>query len=104
MTTSSTVAKAHEARTHPTMTAWRVHEFGPPEVMNFEQVPRPEPGPGEVLVKVAAAGGGPWDDWIRAGKSALPQPLRCFRAIVMATRSAPQLVKKYRKHNKSRLV
>ncbi|WP_316397083.1 NADP-dependent oxidoreductase [Bradyrhizobium sp. 33ap4] len=57
------------------MMAWRVHEFGSPEIMKFERVPRPEPGPGEVLVKVAAAGVGPWDGWIRAGKSALPQPL-----------------------------
>lgn len=57
------------------MMAWRVHEFGSPEVMKFERVPRPEPGPGEVLVKVAAAGVGPWDGWIRSGKSALPQPL-----------------------------
>ena len=57
------------------MRAWRVHEFGPPDVMRFEEVPRPAPGSGEVLVKVAAAGVGPWDAWIRAGKSALPQPL-----------------------------
>src|SRR5690242_11171579 len=57
------------------MMAWRVHEFGPPEVMKLERVPRPAPGAGEVLVKVAAAGVGPWDGWIRAGKSALPQPL-----------------------------
>jgi NADPH:quinone reductase-like Zn-dependent oxidoreductase len=57
------------------MMAWRVHEFGPPEVMKFERVPRLEPGPNEVLVKVEAAGVGPWDGWIRAGKSALPQPL-----------------------------
>jgi NADPH:quinone reductase-like Zn-dependent oxidoreductase len=57
------------------MKAWRVHAFGPAEAMNFEAVSRPEPGPGEVLVKVHAAGVGPWDAWIRAGKSALPQPL-----------------------------
>ena len=38
-------------------------------------VPRPAPGPGEVLVKVRAAGVGPWDGWIRAGRNALPQPL-----------------------------
>ena len=57
------------------MMAWRVHEFGPPEVMRFECVPQPVPGPGEVLVKVDAAGVGPWDGWIRAGRSALPQPL-----------------------------
>jgi NADPH:quinone reductase-like Zn-dependent oxidoreductase len=57
------------------MMAWRVHEFGPPEVMRFERVPRPHPGPGEVLVEVKAAGVGPWDGWIRAGRSVLPQPL-----------------------------
>ncbi len=55
--------------------AWRVHEFGPPEAMILERIPRPDPGPGEVLVDVHAAGVGPWDGWIRAGKSALPQPL-----------------------------
>jgi NADPH:quinone reductase-like Zn-dependent oxidoreductase len=43
--------------------------------MRFERMHRPVPGPGEVLVKVHAAGVGPWDGWIRAGRSALPQPL-----------------------------
>jgi NADPH:quinone reductase-like Zn-dependent oxidoreductase len=57
------------------MMAWRVHEYGPPDVMRFERIPRPDPGRDEVLVKVKAAGVGPWDGWIRAGKSALPQPL-----------------------------
>jgi NADPH:quinone reductase-like Zn-dependent oxidoreductase len=57
------------------MMAWRVHEFGPPNVMRFERVLLPNPGLSEVLVKVEAAGVGPWDGWIRAGKSALPQPL-----------------------------
>ena len=57
------------------MMAWRVHEFGPPETMRFERVPVPTPGAGEVLVKVHAAGVGPWDGWIRGGRSALPQPL-----------------------------
>ena len=75
MTPSSIVPQADEEQTHSTMMAWRVHEFGPPKVMRFERVPRPNPGPGEVLVKVEAAGVGPWDGWIRAGKSALPQPL-----------------------------
>jgi NADPH:quinone reductase-like Zn-dependent oxidoreductase len=75
MTASSIVSQVDEDLTHLTMMAWRVHEFGPPETMRFERVPRPEPGPGEVLVKVEAAGVGPWDGWIRAGKSALPQPL-----------------------------
>ena len=75
MTPSSIVPQVGEERTHSTMMAWRVHEFGSPETMKFERVPGPEPGPGEVLVKVAAAGVGPWDGWIRSGKSALPQPL-----------------------------
>ena len=57
------------------MKAWRVHKFGAPEAMVFETVPRPDPGPGEVLVKIHAAGVGPWDGWIRAGQSVLPQPL-----------------------------
>jgi len=57
------------------MRACRVHSFGGPEAIVVEDVPVPEPGPGEVLVDVIAAGIGPWDAWIRAGKSVLPQPL-----------------------------
>src|SRR3954467_9487236 len=73
--TASGIAQGGQARTQSTMMCWRIYEFGPPEIMKFEPVSRPEPGPGEVLVKVEAAGVGPWDGWIRAGKSALPQPL-----------------------------
>lgn len=58
-----------------TMKANRIHVFGGPEVILFEDVPRPTPGPGEVLVRVHAAGVGPWDALVRAGRSALPQPL-----------------------------
>ena len=38
------------------MKAIVVREFGPPNVMKLEEVPTPEPGPGEVLIKVSAAG------------------------------------------------
>ncbi|MFC4050033.1 NADP-dependent oxidoreductase [Actinomadura syzygii] len=48
------------------MTA-RVHAFGGPDVIRYEQVPRPAPGPGEVLVRVAAAGFNPSDVGFRAG-------------------------------------
>jgi NADPH:quinone reductase-like Zn-dependent oxidoreductase len=58
-----------------TMKANRIHVFGSPEVILFEDVPRPTPGTGEVLVRVHAAGVGPWDASVRAGRSALPQPL-----------------------------
>jgi NADPH:quinone reductase-like Zn-dependent oxidoreductase len=57
------------------MKAVRVHRFGPPEVITLEDVPKPEPSNGEVVVEVKAAGIGPWDALIRSGKSALPQPL-----------------------------
>jgi NADPH:quinone reductase-like Zn-dependent oxidoreductase len=33
------------------------------------------PEKGQVLIRVKAAGVGPWDAWVRAGKIALPQPL-----------------------------
>ena len=55
--------------------ACRVHRFGPPDVITLEDFPPPAPGAGQALVRVKAAGVGPWDAWIRAGKSALPQPL-----------------------------
>ena len=75
MTTNSISHEEARDQVDASMMAWRVHEFGPPEAMKFERVPRPVPGPGEVLVKVHAAGVGPWDGWIRAGRSVLPQPL-----------------------------
>jgi NADPH:quinone reductase-like Zn-dependent oxidoreductase len=51
------------------MKAARIHRFGPPEVIVVEDIPRPDPGPGELLVRVVAAGVGPWDALIRDGKS-----------------------------------
>ncbi len=57
------------------MKAVRIHRFGSPEVLSFEDVPKPEPNTGEIVVQVKAAGVAPWDRLIRTGKSALPQPL-----------------------------
>jgi NADPH:quinone reductase-like Zn-dependent oxidoreductase len=57
------------------MKANRIHQFGPPDIITFDDVDRPVPGEGEVLVCVKASGVGPWDGWIREGKSVLPQPL-----------------------------
>jgi NADPH:quinone reductase-like Zn-dependent oxidoreductase len=57
------------------MKAARVHQYGPPGAITLEDLPIPVAGPGEVLVRVHAAGVGPWDGWVRAGKSVLPQPL-----------------------------
>ncbi len=43
------------------MKALRFHTFGPPSVLAIEDIPQPEPGPGEVLVQVKAAGLNPAD-------------------------------------------
>jgi NADPH:quinone reductase-like Zn-dependent oxidoreductase len=50
-----------------TMKAVRIHEYGGPEVLRYEDAPRPEAGPGEVLIRVHAAGVNPVDWKVRAG-------------------------------------
>jgi NADPH:quinone reductase-like Zn-dependent oxidoreductase len=57
------------------MKAVRVHTLGSLDVISIEDVPKPEPSKGEVLVRVKSAGVGLWDAWIRNGKSIIPQPL-----------------------------
>ena len=49
------------------MKAIRVHEFGGMEVLRLEEVPMPQPEPGEVLVRMHAAGVNPVETYIRAG-------------------------------------
>lgn len=49
------------------MKAVRIHGFGGPEVLKLEDVPDPQPGPGQVLIRVAAVGVNPVDTYIRAG-------------------------------------
>ena len=68
MTTGNISIEEARHQVGTSMMAWRVHEFGPSETMRFERVPVPTPGHGEVLVKVHAAGVGPWDGWIRGRK------------------------------------
>ena len=36
--------------------AVRINEFGGPEVLSYEDVPVPEPGPGEARIRLAATG------------------------------------------------
>jgi NADPH:quinone reductase-like Zn-dependent oxidoreductase len=57
------------------MKAARIHNFGGPQVIVVEDVLVPVPASGEVLLRVAATGVGPWDALIREGKSKVaPQP------------------------------
>lgn len=59
------------------MKAIRIHNYGGPEVLRYEDSPRPTPGPGELLIKVHAASVNPIDWKIRAGymKDIFPQNL-----------------------------
>jgi NADPH2:quinone reductase len=57
------------------MKAIRVHEFGDPEVMHLEEVPKIELGPAQVLIKVHAIGVNPVDTYIRAGIYAIKPSL-----------------------------
>ena len=50
-----------------TMKAVRFHAYGTPEVLVYEDAPKPEPAAGEVLVKVHATSVNPIDWKIRAG-------------------------------------
>src|SRR5436309_10579975 len=54
----------------PTMKAIVVHQYGGPEVLKYEDVPRPEPKEDQVLVRVIAAGVNPVDDASRSPKYA----------------------------------
>jgi NADPH:quinone reductase-like Zn-dependent oxidoreductase len=59
-----------------TMKAVRVSAYGGPEVLKVEEIERPKTGPGELLVRVRAAGVNPVDWKIRRGNTddTMPQP------------------------------
>src|SRR5271163_3049590 len=69
------------------MKALRFSEFGPPSVLRIEEVPIPQPGDGEALVRVKAAAINPSDIRNVAGhfkKTTLPRtPGRDFAGIVV---------------------
>src|SRR4051812_46480321 len=49
------------------MKAVRFHEYGDPDVLRYEDIEIPTPGPGEVRLRVAASAFNPVDDGIRGG-------------------------------------
>jgi NADPH:quinone reductase-like Zn-dependent oxidoreductase len=57
------------------MKAVRIHEFGGPVVLRYEDVPVPKPDQGEIRVKVTATGVNPVDWKIRKGFIKLPLPI-----------------------------
>ena len=56
------------------MKAVRIHEDGGPDVLRYEEVDDPAPGPGEVLVALRAAGLNHLDIWVRKGLPSVPKP------------------------------
>ena len=57
------------------MKAIRVHQFGGPEELKLEEVPDLQPGPGQIVVKVHAAGVNPFETYQRTGQYAIKPPL-----------------------------
>lgn len=57
------------------MKAIRIHTPGGPEALKFDDVPEPTPGPGQALVKLAAAGVNFIDVYFRTGMYKAPLPL-----------------------------
>jgi NADPH:quinone reductase-like Zn-dependent oxidoreductase len=49
------------------MKAVVIHEYGGPQVLKYEDIPRPEPNDDQLLVRVIAAGVNPVDGMIRSG-------------------------------------
>lgn len=67
------------------MKAVRLHAFGGPQVLRYEDAPRPPVAPGEVLVRVHAVGVNPPDWYLRDGYRSLPpewQPHPSFPLIL----------------------
>jgi NADPH2:quinone reductase len=57
------------------MKAIRVHQFGGPEVLKFEEIPALKPEAGQVLVRIRAAGVNPYDTYMRNGTYAIKPAL-----------------------------
>ncbi len=73
------------------MKAIRIHQHGGPEVMKLEDIPRPVPQEGEVLIKVHAAGVNFIDTYQRSGlyQVQLPYTLGLEAAGEVARSSSP---------------
>jgi NADPH:quinone reductase len=57
------------------MKAIRAHEFGGPDVLRYDDVADPTPGPGQVRVRLHAAGVNPFDTYMLTGTYAITPPL-----------------------------
>ena len=65
--TGATSEKDSAGAKYQTMKAIRIHNYGGPEVLQYEDAPRPKPQADEVLIRVHAAGVNPIDWKVREG-------------------------------------
>jgi NADPH:quinone reductase-like Zn-dependent oxidoreductase len=65
--TGATSEKKSASARSQTMKAIRIHKYGGPEVLQYEDAPRPKPQASEVLIRVHAAGVNPVDWKVREG-------------------------------------
>src|SRR5882724_3646732 len=65
--TGATSEKKSTSAKSQTMKAIRIHNYGGPKVLKYEDAPRPEPQADEVLIRVHAAGVNPIDWKVREG-------------------------------------
>ena len=66
------------------MKAIRLHKTGGPEVLQLDEVPMPEAGPGQVLVKAHSIGAGIPDQLVRTGRYPWMPPLPTIPGIEMS--------------------
>src|SRR3989440_12625259 len=79
-----------------TMKAVQIHAFGGPEVLQYEDVPQPQPKANEILVRVHAAGVNPVDWKIREGYLSATLPLIMGIDVSGVVESVGSGVTKYR--------
>jgi NADPH:quinone reductase-like Zn-dependent oxidoreductase len=84
-----------------TMNALRIHEYGGPEVLRLEQIPRPAPAADEILIHVKAMGVNPVDWKLRSGAARkhleLPFPAILGGDIAGVVEQAGSAVKEFKK-------
>lgn len=81
------------------MKAYRIHQYGPPEVLQLDEIPEPTPKSHEVKIQVKASGLNHLDVWVRSGSLGIKLPLPLIpgadaAGVVVETGSGAQEFKK----------
>jgi NADPH2:quinone reductase len=80
------------------MKAAYIEQTGPPEIIQYGELPKPEPKPNQVLVKVAAVAINPIDTYLRAGtvKMDLPRPFIIGKDLAGTVEAVGDRVKRFK--------